>query len=271
MTPFLPHPSYPLRHLRPLLLAGLFYITLGPLAFEGIDAADNIPDQPVDYRKEVRPILVKHCLSCHGADAAKRKAQLRLDGPDPTSVAAKRSIRVIVPGDPESSGLYQRVTSDEDSQRMPPPDTEGNPLQPQEILILKNWIQQGAPYASHWSFTVLTRPDLPSINTNSWPVNPIDHFVLARLEQKGLTPSAPADPYTLIRRVSLDLRGLPPSPEEVVTFINDTAPGSYPRMVDRFLADPAFGERWAGMWIDLARYADSSGYGSDPLRTIWAY
>jgi len=271
MTPFLSHPSYPLRHLRPLLLAGLFYITLGPLAFEGIDAADNIPDQPVDYRKEVRPILVKHCLSCHGADAAKRKAQLRLDGPDPTAVAAKRSIPVIVPGDPESSGLYQRVTSDEDSQRMPPPDTEGNPLQPQEILILKNWIQQGAPYASHWSFTVLTRPDLPSINTNSWPVNPIDHFVLARLEQKGLTPSAPADPYTLIRRVSLDLRGLPPSPEEVVTFINDTAPGSYPRMVDRFLADPAFGERWAGMWIDLARYADSSGYGSDPLRTIWAY
>ena len=271
MTPFLSHPSYPLRHLRPLLLAGLFYITIGPLAFEGIDAADNIPDQPVDYRKEVRPILVKHCLSCHGADAAKRKAQLRLDGPDPTAVAAKRSIPVVVPGDPESSGLYQRVTSDEDSQRMPPPDTEGNPLQPQEILVLKNWIQQGAPYASHWSFTVLTRPDLPSINTTFWPVNPIDHFVLARLEQKGLTPSAPADPYTLIRRVSLDLRGLPPSPEEVVTFINDTAPGSYPRMVDRFLADPAFGERWAGMWIDLARYADSSGYGSDPLRTIWAY
>ena len=118
---------------------------------------------------------------------------------------------------------------------------------------------------------MLTRPNLPSTKKNSWPINPIDHFVLARLEQNGLTPSASADSYTLIRRVSLDLRGLPPSPEEVATFINDTASGSYSRMVDRFLADPAFGERWAGMWLDLARYADSSGYGSDPLRTIWAF
>ena len=271
MTPFLSHPFSTFRHLRPLLLTGLFYITIASFAFAGIEAADNIPDPPVDYLKEVRPILARHCLSCHGADAAKRKAKLRLDGPDPMAVSIKRSTPVIVPGNPESSGLYQRVTSENDSQRMPPPDTENNPLQAEEILVLKNWIQQGAPYAAHWSFTMLTRPKLPSTKKNSWPINPIDHFVLARLEQNGLTPSASADSYTLIRRVSLDLRGLPPSPEEVATFINDTASGSYSRMVDRFLADPAFGERWAGMWLDLARYADSSGYGSDPLRTIWAF
>ncbi|HEV7999758.1 MAG TPA: DUF1549 and DUF1553 domain-containing protein, partial [Planctomycetaceae bacterium] len=159
-------------------------------------------------------------------------------------------------------------------ERMPPADANST-LSKEQAEILTQWIAQGAPYSRHWSFEKPTRPKLPRPNAiadrSEWPANPVDLFVAAKLHDAGLSPSPPADSYVLIRRLSLDLRGLPPTPEEVDEFVQDADDGAYERLVNRFLSDPAFGERWARPWLDLARYADSAGYASDPLRTIWLY
>jgi hypothetical protein len=176
----------------------------------------------------------------------------------------------IVPGRPEASELFLRITAPDEAERMPPAET-GSPLSPTQVEVLKRWITQGATYAEHWAFVKPKRPPLPVVRDRGWPRTGVDHFVLARLEREGLKPSGPADRYTLLRRASLDLRGLPPTPKEVEAFTADTSPEAYENAVDRMLADPAFGERWARVWLDQARYADSAGYGSDPLRTIWRY
>ena len=152
-----------------------------------------------------------------------------------------------------------------------PPRKAGNRLSPAEVDVLTRWVQQGARYAEHWALIPPKAEPCRRWQTPSWPRNGIDFWILARLEKEGLHPSPEADPYTLLRRASLDLRGLPPTPQELERFLSDKAPGAYERAVDRFLDDPAYGERWARMWLDLARYADSAGYGSDPLRTIWRY
>src|SRR5262249_10368679 len=159
----------------------------------------------------------------------------------------------------------------EPARRMPPPGS-GRTLTPQDIRVLQRWIAQGAPYAEHWAFVKPKRPVIPKVKNPTWVRSPIDAFILARLEKEGLGPAPEADRYTLIRRLSLDLTGLPPSPEEVAAFVSDTSPDAYEKLVDRLLASPHYGERWARMWLDLARYADSAGYGSDPLRlNIWPY
>ncbi len=224
----------------------------------------------VDFNRDVRPILSKSCFPCHGSDEAKRARGLRLDLREAAVKPLRSGDPAIVPGDPDASMLIARVSEEDDTLRMPPRKA-GKRLSPAEAAILTQWIAEGAKYEPHWALVAPAARPLPRVQEAAWPRNGIDAWVLARLEQEGLRPAAEADPYTLLRRVSLDLRGLPPSPREVERFVADTSPDAYEHAVDRFLDDPAYGERWARLWLDLARYADSAGYGSDPLRTIWRY
>ncbi len=235
--------------------------------------ANGSPAGPgkVDFIAEVRPILAKNCLVCHGLDEAKRAKGLRLDQRESAIKPLKSGDAAIVPGDPESSALYLRITEEDETIRMPPRKAGGR-LSTAEIEILRRWIEQGADYARHWALLAPRALPLPRVRETNWPRNGIDFWILARLEKLGLKHSPEADRHVLLRRVSLDLRGLPPTPEEVDRFIQDRAPDAYEKAVDRFLDDPAYGERWARMWLDLARYADSAGYGSDPLRpNMWRY
>lgn len=238
-------------------------------------AADpgSVPAKPdaVDFNRDVRPILSKHCFACHGEDASHRAAGLRLDQREAALKVLKSGHAAIVPGKVEASELIRRIVSSDPEARMPPDEAQ-NPLTPQQITTLKAWIAQGAPYAQHWAFVKPVRPPLPQVADAAWAKQPWDAFILARQTAQGLAPSPQADRFTLLRRVSLDVRGLPPSLEEIQAFERDQRPDAYEHMVDRFLADPAFGERWARVWLDLARYADSAGYGSDPLRrNIYRY
>jgi hypothetical protein len=227
-------------------------------------------ESAVDYNRDVRPILSKNCFACHGQDDGHRAAKVRLDRRETALLPRKRGT-AVVPGSADKSLLIARVTAEDEGERMPPMQS-GNALTSAQIATLKRWIAQGAPYAEHWAFLKPKRPSLPAVRNRTWPRHGLDSFVLARLEKEGLKPAAEADRYTLLRRVSLDLRGLPPTPEEVQAFVKDASADAYEKVVDRFLEDPAYGERWARMWLDLARYADSAGYGSDPLRpNIWRY
>lgn len=224
----------------------------------------------VDFNTQIRPIISSKCFACHGPDEGSRKAKLRLDVRS-EAIKERDGVRAIVPGDPAASEVVRRITATDPDEVMPPPKT-GHKLAEAEIDLIKRWIAEGAPYAIHWAFVKPRRPALPAVKRSSWPINPIDYFILAKLEAHGLAPAPPADRHTLIRRLSLDLTGLPPTPEEVQAFAFDTSPNAYERLVDRLLQSPAYGERWARLWLDLARYADSAGYGSDPLRkNIWPY
>ncbi|MGH7173181.1 MAG: DUF1549 domain-containing protein, partial [Gemmataceae bacterium] len=227
-------------------------------------------EAPVDYNRDIRPILSKNCFACHGQDDGHRAAKLRLDR-RATAILSRKRGAAVVPGKSDKSLLIARVSAEDDSERMPPMEN-GKALTAKQIATLKRWIDQGAPYAEHWAFVKPKRPPLPVVKDRAWPRNGVDSFVLARLEKKRLKPTAEADRYALLRRVSLDLRGLPPSPREIEAFLHDRSADAYEKVVDRLLQDPAYGERWARMWLDLARYADSAGYGSDPLRPhIWRY
>ncbi len=226
---------------------------------------------PVDFNRDVRPILSKNCFACHGADPKTRAGKMRLDLRDSAVARPKKGNAAVVPGDPDASELIRRVSSHDDAERMPPKET-GNVVSAGQAAVLKRWVKEGGRYAEHWAFARPTRPPFPEVKDRSWPRNGLDPFVLTRLEKEGLKPSPEADRYALLRRASLDLRGLPPTPQEVAAFVKDAAPGAYERAVDRLLEDPAYGERWARLWLDLARYADSAGYGSDPLRPdVWRY
>jgi hypothetical protein len=223
----------------------------------------------VDFNRDIRPILSKNCFACHGNDGAHRE-KVRLDRRESALKMRKKGRAPIVPGQPEKSLLVERITAEDPGDRMPPPET-GNHLTRKQVALLTRWIKEGAPYAEHWAFVKPKHWPLPPVKDRSWPRNGIDNFVLTRLEREGLRPAAEADQFTLLRRASLDLRGLPPTPQEVDAFARDKSPDAYEKAVDRILRDPAYGERWARVWLDLARYADSAGYGSDPLRTIWRY
>jgi hypothetical protein len=226
--------------------------------------------EPVDFNRDVRPILSKNCFACHGPDDGHRARGLRIDRRDDALKARKKGTP-IAPAKPEASLLIGRVSAVDDGERMPPAET-GNRLSTEQIEILRRWIAEGAKYAEHWSFVPPRRPELPDAGDSAWTVNEIDRFILDRLKRTGLTPNPPADKHALVRRLSFDLRGLPPSPKEVDEFVADNRPDAYERLVDRFIGDPAYGERWARVWLDLARYADSAGYGSDPLRpNIYPY
>lgn len=250
-----------------LVTSGLLAAAIGPLL---LSAAEPGSEKRVDFNREIRPILSKSCFACHGPDAEHRKAGLRLDQRDVATRKLESDAVAITPGNLDSSEVYRRITSTEEAELMPPREA-GPRLNAEQVSLISRWIRQGAKYSEHWSLVKPERHSFPVTRQKDWAKNGIDHFVLARLEHAGLAPSLPADRYVLIRRLSLDLRGLPPTPEEVRLFVNDASPNAYLRLVDRLLADPAFGERWARPWLDLARYADSRGYGSDPLREIWKY
>ncbi|MEW4490776.1 DUF1553 domain-containing protein [Thalassoglobus sp. JC818] len=226
--------------------------------------------QEIDFTRDIRPILSGRCYACHGPDPETREAGLRLDQEEASQQTLDSGEAAIVPHDWSKSELIVRVTTSDDYSRMPPPE-HGAALTAKEIDLIKRWIEQGANYARHWSFDPPQRPDLPDVGNSNWPLNPIDNFVLDRLDQEGLKPSPMADRSTLIRRVSLDLTGLPPTPGEVESFVNDNSPDAYERLVERLLSSPRFGERWGRIWLDLARYADSAGYADDPPREIWKY
>ncbi|WP_435008221.1 DUF1553 domain-containing protein [Tundrisphaera lichenicola] len=234
--------------------------------------ADQPPARTIDFNREIRPILSNRCYACHGPDAAKRKGSskpFRLDT-EQGAFADLGGYQAIVKGNPDESELIIRVSSDDPTEVMPPPG-HASKLEKAEIETLTAWVRQGAPYARHWAYLKPVRPELPEVKHPTWPRSPIDRFLLARMEKEGLAPSPEADRNILIRRLSLDLTGLPPTVEEVNDFALDNRPDAYERLVDRLLAKPTYGEHWARMWLDLARYADSAGYADDPAREIWAY
>lgn len=219
----------------------------------------------VDFQRDVRTILARKCFACHGPDEHARKANLRLDSFE-GATGKGGGYPGIVAGKSAQSRVIARVT---DTRRPMPP--AGEPLNAKEIDTLRRWIDEGAVYTRHWSFEKPVRHELPKVSDPKWPANGIDHFVLARLDKEGLKPSPEADRHTLVRRLSLDLTGLPPSPMMVDEFLRDRSPQAYERLVDRLLAMPQYGERWARVWLDLARYADTQGYEKDNRRTIWPY
>ena len=234
-----------------------------------VHAAD--PDSLDAVATRAQSLIANRCRECHGTKA--REGGLRfLSGRD-LLVLNDSGVAAVVPGQSAKSELVRRVESDDKDVRMPP---KGDRLSADEIAILRSWVDQGARWpqqstGTHWSYLKPVRPALPAVKNTDWPRNELDHFVLAKLEQHGLQPSEPTDKARLLRRVSLDLIGLPPTPGELDAFLKDDSPSAFERVVDRLLKSPRYGERWARPWLDMARYADSNGYQADQFRTMWAY
>src|SRR5262249_24784394 len=221
------------------------------------------------FTARIRPILARNCFKCHGPDDKARKAKLRLDLRETAIKPGRGKRRAIVPGKPDQSELIARINADEDDV-MPPPATKLK-LSAAEKKLLRKWIADGAEYTPHWAFVAPKRPAVPAVRDSSRSRNAIDRFVLARLEKEGLNPAPRAGGYTLVRRLYLDLVGVPPTVQEADAFVADKRPGAYERLVDELLASPRYGERWARRWLDLARYADTNGYEKDRPRSIWPY
>jgi hypothetical protein len=232
-----------------------------------LGCASRLTAADVSFSRDVLPILSDHCYACHGPDAKARKADLRLDKKDD---ALRKESPVIVPGKSGESELVRRITADDDSELMPPPRFKRK-LTAKQIETLKQWVDQGAVWGKHWAFEKPVRPVSREAKPGARVRNPIDTFVLMRLGKEGLKPSPEADKATLIRRVTLDLTGLPPTPEEVTAFLKDRSPDAYEKVVDRLLASPRYGERMVWEWLDAARYADSNGYQGDNERTMWPW
>lgn len=230
------------------------------LLWGGISRGDA-DEVDIRFDRDIRPILAEHCIGCHGGDEP--EANFRLTGRD-AAIAGGDSGPAIVPGNPDASELFRRITVADRAERMPP--EEKKPLRPEEIERLREWIQVGVPWSAHWAFEPLRRPSLPPVVDLDWTRNPIDRFVLSLLESRGVRPSPSADRYTLIKRLYLDLLGLPPEVEEVDRFVQSRSPWAYEELVDRLLQSPFFGERWGRHWLDLAHYADSDGYEKDRAR-----
>ncbi|MDA0835570.1 MAG: DUF1553 domain-containing protein [Planctomycetota bacterium] len=225
--------------------------------------------QPVTFNRHVRPLLARACFSCHGPDAAARKAELRFD--TPMAIDAKSGGHAILtPGDVQKSVMFQRITAEDSAERMPPPESAER-LTADEIDVIRRWIEQGAEWEGHWSFITPVRRPLPVVINIDWPRNGVDRFVLARQEAAGIQPSPAADKRTLLRRVTQDLTGLPPTRDEIAEFLADENPDAYERVVDRLLDSPRFGERITLDWLDAARYADTHGYHEDYHREMWPW
>lgn len=232
----------------------------------------EVTEPKVNFARDIKPILSDRCFLCHGPDERVREETggLRLDSFDGATADLGKGRRAIVPGDPASSLLMQRMLDANPAHRMPPPETKLE-VTPEEIGLIARWIEQGAEYTPHWSFVPPKKAELPDVADESWSRGPIDRFILATLESKGIAPSPEADRETLIRRVSFDLTGLPPSPEQVDAFLKDESPDAYERVVDRLLTSEHYGERMALAWLDVARYADTMGYHHDNERSQWPW
>jgi hypothetical protein len=246
-----------------------FVLIAWTVIFAAQGSRPGLAGSPIDFDREIRPILSEYCYACHGPDQKARKADLRLDRKE-DAFRDRSGYAVIVPGRVDEGELIQRITSQDSDLMMPPRKFKKRPSSKQIELLIR-WIKDGAKWEGHWSYTLPASVSVPPVRDRRWPRNPIDHFVLARLESEGVMPSPEADRASLIRRVSLDLAGLPPTPAEVEAFENDQSPDAYEKVVGRLLASPHFGERQARPWLDQARYADTNGYEKDSIRTIWAY
>jgi hypothetical protein len=228
------------------------------------DAIATAAEDPVRFNRDIRPILSENCLSCHGPDAKQRKAELRLD------VEASAHEHAIVAGNPGESELISRITSNDDELKMPPTES-GKKLTSEEVAMLRRWIEEGAKYEGHWSFISPKKSELPGVSDPAWARGPIDRFVQARLDAEKMKPSREADRYVWIRRVSLDLTGLPPTIQDVNTFVRDTSENAFEKVVDRLLNSERFGEHMSRHWLDAARYADTNGYQYDLEREQWVW
>lgn len=224
----------------------------------------------IDFNRDIRPILSENCFACHGPDEKQRKAKLRLDTKAGAFHDLRDGGRAIVPGKVDESELIERVTMADRSKLMPPVKS-GKSLKSEQIAMLKLWVEQGAKWTEHWAFVAPERPAMPSVSDAAWARNTIDKYILARLDAERLRPSPEAEPAKVIRRVTLDLTGLPPTPAEVDAFLSDLSPGAYERAVDRLLSSPRYGEHMARFWLDAARYGDTHGLHLDNYREIWPY
>ena len=224
---------------------------------------------PVEFNRDIRPILAETCFHCHGPDPGSRKASLRLDT-EAGFFKEREGKFPVVKGKPDQSELYRRLITTEEDDVMPP-KKEHKDLKPAQVALVKAWIEQGAPWQPHWSFIKPERPKLPEVKNAAWVRNPVDRFILGSLEKAGLQPAPEADRYTLARRLSLDLTGLPPEPEVVAAFVNDKAPDAYERLVEQFMKSEHWGEHRGRYWLDAARYADTHGMHFDNYREMWPY
>lgn len=253
------------------MLVGFLFAAVGFRHAVGSEPA--LPAKPgvaVDFNRDIRPILSEHCYTCHGPDEGKRKGGLRLDRREDAFRELKSGHRALVAGDPARSTLVSRILT-RDPDDLMPPIKGGKPLTPVQIELLRRWVAGGAVWSEHWSFMPPRRPVLPEVKDRRWVRNPVDRFVLARLEREGLKPNPEADPVTLLRRVTLDLTGLPPTVEDVDSYLRDRSGEAYERRVDRLLHSAHYAERMAANWLDLARYADTSGYHFDGVRFMWLW
>jgi hypothetical protein len=253
-------PAYPLHVTAPAAL-WIFALLIPAAAFA----------QPVEFNRDIRPILSNRCFTCHGPDAANRKTKLRFDLESGFRIALANGRFPIVPGDPDQSEMVRRIASENAAVRMPPAYAGKEKLKPGEIELVRRWIAQGAHWQPFWSLIPPQRPAVPPVQQRNWPRNPIDAFILNRLEREGLHPSPQADPATLIRRVTLDLTGVSPTPAEVDAFLADRSPAAYEKVVDRLLRSPRYGERMAFRWMENARYGDTNGYQTDGPREMWRW
>ena len=232
----------------------------------GCGEADIELPEKIEFNRHVRPILSNSCLPCHGPDANARQANLRLDVRE-IAIAERDGIRAIVPGSPGASELFRRVTHPDPAERMPPVDSERK-LDDYGRALLERWIAEGA---EHWAYVPPSRPEIPEVGRDDWVRQPVDDFVLTKLEERGVSPSIEADRITLARRLSFDLTGLPPTPDDVDAFVADASPDAYEKLVDGLLASPHYGERMAIDWLDQVRFADTNGYHSDEERLVYPY
>jgi mono/diheme cytochrome c family protein len=237
-----------------------------------IAACARAAQQPIDYNRDIRPLLSENCFACHGQDAAHRKGELRLDDP----AEARRphdGHAAIVPGDVTASTLVAHITSTDPDELMPPPDSHRE-LSAEQVALLTRWVAQGATYQAHWAFQRPLRPDPPAVRDAAWPRGPLDRFIAARLDAQGLAPAPAAEPATWLRRAAFDLTGLPPSPAELDAFATAVAArgeAAFAAVVDRLLASPRYGERMAQDWLDVARYGDTHGFNNDSARSMWRW
>ena len=250
--------------------AFLFMACSGDMPDQVSEAYTQLPET-IDFNFHVRPVLSDRCYPCHGPDENARQADFRLDDPDVVFASLKESGEfAVIPGKPHLSVLVDRILDEDPEYMMPPPDSK-LALSPEEKAILVKWIEQGAQWKKHWAYIPLEKAPLPRVNQADWPLNEIDYFVLAKLESMELTPSPEADKRSLIRRLSFDLTGLPPTLEEIRQFEQDQSEEGYERLVDRLLASHRYGERWCWEWLDVARYADTNGFQGDPARSMWPW
>ncbi|MBI3874707.1 MAG: DUF1549 domain-containing protein, partial [Verrucomicrobia bacterium] len=245
-----------------------FALAFALAALRAFDAAAAAPKK-VDFNRDIRPILSDNCFACHGPDEKKRKAKLRLDTAD-GAFAERDGKHAIVAKNLKQSEVWRRITTKDADDLMPPAESNKK-LKPEQIALFKQWIEEGANYKGHWAFVAPQKPALPKVANAKWPRNGIDHFIAAKLAEKALSTSPEASREVLIRRVTLDLTGLPPTPAEVDEFLADKSSDAYEKAVDRLLKSPRYGEHMGRYWLDAARYGDTHGLHLDNERSIWPY